>query len=357
MNSPSTVLYENDAPIYSAHHHAALLIDLVQQKKNNNTDTDHKISNHKLLSGTGLFYEDIINGEKNISGEQILRLIKNAQFFDKNNDLSFRWGHTLWPGHYDSFSQLLGNCQNLYQTLQVLSKHRLKLSPLITPIITQDSRYCYIYWRDAIGLGEQRKFVIESWMTGFSALCHARSKQKLPWHFGFSHIKPKYQEQYQVNLGEQLYFDLGIDVMAIDKAYLHQNWQHETTTAYNIALRQCQQNQTKAVTFIEQIFNYIQANIRQSLTLEDVATHFKMSSATFKRKLRKHNCRFQQLQDQTRLSTALYLYQCNGFNNSQVANYLNFNDMPNYRRAFKRWSGRTPNSLKQDLSMSAASPV
>jgi AraC-like DNA-binding protein len=353
MNSADLTYYENDEDVYAAHHHAALLIDLVQRR----SATSHNVSSHKLLSGTGLFYEDIVSGEKCITGQQYLRLIQNAQNIYKYNDLSFRWGHSLWPGHYDSFSQLLGSCQNLYQTLQVLSKHRLTLSPLITPVITQDSRYCYIQWRDAIGLGEQKKFVIESWMTGFTALCRFRSQQKLPWHFGFSHAKPKYQEQYQVNLGEQVYFDLGIDVMAIDKAYLHQNWQHETSTAYNIALRQCQHIQNNSMSFIEQVFDYIQANIRQPLTLEDVATHFKMSSATFKRKLKKHNSRFQQLQDQARLSTALYLYQCNGFNNSQVARYLNFNDMPNYRRAFKRWSGRTPNSLKQDLLMPAISPV
>jgi AraC-like DNA-binding protein len=333
--------FENDEPLYAAHHHAALLIDLVLGRN---------ISSHKLLSGTGLFYDDIISGEKYITGQQFLRLIQNAQNLYKQHDLSFRWGHSLWPGHYGCFSQLLGNCQNLYQTLQVMSKHRLQLSPLITPIITQDSRYCYIQWREAIGLGEQRNFIIESWMTGFSALCHFRSQQKLPWHFGFSHTKPKYQEQYQVNLSDQLYFDLGIDVMAIDKAYLHQNWQQEKNTAYNIAARQCQQTSTNnTVGFIEQVCDIIQENIRQPLTLEDVAICLNVSSATFKRKLKKHNCRFQQLQDQARLSTALYLYQCSGFNNSEVANYLNFNDMPNYRRAFKRWSGRTPNNLKQDL--------
>lgn len=341
MDSLTLSSFENDEPLYAAHHHAALLIDLVLGRN---------ISSHKLLSGTGLFYDDIISGEKYITGQQFLRLIQNAQNLYKQHDLSFRWGHSLWPGHYGCFSLLLGNCQNLYQTLQVMSKHRLQLSPLITPIITQDSRYCYIQWRDAIGLGEQRNFIIESWMTGFSALCHFRSQQKLPWHFGFSHTKPKYQEQYQVNLSDQLYFDLGIDVMAIDKAYLHQNWQQEKNTAYNIAARQCQQTSTNnTVGFIEQVCDIIQENIRQPLTLEDVAICLNMSSATFKRKLKKHNCRFQQLQDQARLSTALYLYQCSGFNNSEVANYLNFNDMPNYRRAFKRWSGRTPNNLKQDL--------
>lgn len=353
MNSAALNYYENDEGIYAAHHHAALLIDLIQSR------SDHKfsINSHKLLSGTGLFYEDIISGEKHITGQQYLRIIENAQRLYKHNDLSFRWGHTLWPGHYDSFSQLLGNCQNLYQTLQVLSKYRLQLSPLITPIITQDSRFCYIQWRDAIGLGEHKKFIIESWMTGFSALCRLRSQQKLPWHFGFSHAKPKYQEQYQVNLGEQIYFNLGADVMAIDKAYLHQNWQFETNTAYNISLHQCQQTKNNSRSFIELVCDYIQSNIRQPQTLEDVATHFLMSSATFKRKLKKHNCRFQQLQDQARLSTALYLYQCNDYSNIQVASYLNFNDMTNFRRAFKRWSGRTPNNLKQDLLMTTINSV
>lgn len=352
MNSSNPVVYENDEPVYAAHHHAALLIDLVQGPNINR----QKVDSHKLLSGTGLFYEDIVNGEKYLNGQQFLRLIHNAQTLYKHNDLSFRWGHTLWPGHYDSFSQLLSNCQNLHQTLQVLSEHRLQLSPLITPVITQDRNYCYIQWRDAIGLGEHRKFVIESWMTGFAALSRLRSQQKLPWHFGFSHSKTKYHEQYQVNFGEQLYFDLGVDVMAIDKAYLYQSWQHETTTAYNIALRQCQYTSNNSVGFIENVADYIQANIRQTLTLENVATHFKVSSATFKRKLKKHNSRFQQLHDQARLSTALYLYQCNDYSNSQVADFLNFNDMNNFRRAFKRWSGRTPNNLKQDLLNSIINP-
>ena len=355
MNPATITCYENDKPIYAAHRHAAALTNLVQGR---NTDSNSpKVTRDKLLSGTDLLSEDMISGDKRITGQQYLRLIKNAQNFNSNHDLSFRWGHTLWPEHNDSFSRLLGNCQNLQQTLQVLREYRLKLSPFITPVITQDSRYCYIQLRDAIGLGEQKKFVIEAWMTGFSALCRFRSKQKLPWNFGFSHTKPKHQEQYQVNLGEQVYFDLGIDVMAIDKAYLYQNWQYKTSTDYNIALHQCQQFPNNSITFIERISDYIQANIRRPLTLENVAVHFQISSETLKCKLKKHNSCFQQLQDQARLSTALYLYQCSGFNNVQVAHYLNFNDMPNYRRAFKRWSGRTPNNLKQDLLMPAMSPV
>ncbi len=333
--------YENDDPILVAHHHSALLIDIVRSRN---------VNSHKLLAGTGLFYDDILSGNKKISASQVLRLIHNCQQQYKQADLSFRWGHTLWPGHYDSFSQLLGNCPNLQQTLQVLHDYRFQLSPLMTPIITEDSQYCFIQWRDAIGLGAHKKFIIEALMTGLAALCRLRSGQRLPWHFGFSHGKPKYQEQYEVNLGKQVYFDLGVDVMAIDKRYLHKNWQRPKNQAsYNTALQYCQSHKSNHIGFIEQVFNDIQIHIRQPLPLEDSATRLAMSSATFKRKLKKHHSRYQQLQDQGRLATALYLYQCNDYSNNQVADYLNFNDMPNYRRAFKRWSGRTPNNLKQDL--------
>ena len=341
MSFSAKEYYENDDPIFAAHYQSLLLMDIVQNRN---------VNSHKLLAGSGLFYDDVLNGEKELSAQQLLRLVSNAQLQYKQPDLSFRWGHTLWPGHYDCFSQLLKNTHSLRQTLSIIKIYRHQLSPLITPIITEDKNYCYIQWRDAIGLGDNKRFIIEAWMTGLASLCHWRSQQKLPWHFGFSGSQAKYQEQYQVNLGNQSYFNLGIDVMAIDKRYLNQNWQDSASkTAYNIALRQCELQQNNKLGFIEHVFDHLLLNIQQPLSLDQVACNYQLSSATFKRKLKKHHTSYQQLQDQARLSTALYLFQCNKYTNMEVAEYLNFSDLTNFRRAFKRWSGRTPSNLKQDL--------
>lgn len=48
---------------------------------------------------------------------------------------------------------------------------------------------------------------------------------------------------------------------------------------------------------------------------------------------------------------ALYLYQVKGFSNEEVAQYLNFNDTANFRRSFKRWTGSTPNLIRQLLML------
>ena len=74
---------------------------------------------------------------------------------------------------------------------------------------------------------------------------------------------------------------------------------------------------------------------------QNPAEHFQMSSATLKRKLKKHQTHFQAQLDQSRLHTAIHLYRVQGFKTEQISQYLQINDTTNFRRAFKRWSGLT----------------
>lgn len=47
---------------------------------------------------------------------------------------------------------------------------------------------------------------------------------------------------------------------------------------------------------------------------------------------------------------ALYLYQLKGLNNDEVAACVSVNDAANFRRSFKRWTGSTPNLIRQLFS-------
>ncbi len=71
-----------------------------------------------------------------------------------------------------------------------------------------------------------------------------------------------------------------------------------------------------------------------------------MSSATFKRRLKLNGVRFSALIDEQNKHKAIYLLTLCAKHNEQVAEHLAFYDIPNFRRAFKRWTGLTPNQLK-----------
>ena len=82
------------------------------------------------------------------------------------------------------------------------------------------------------------------------------------------------------------------------------------------------------------------------VTLTEIADDFDMSPATLKRKLHKHHTSFQQLLDDIRKQAAIHLITRHGMNNQEVASYLQFHDVRNFRRAFKRWTGVTPTGIK-----------
>ncbi|NHW01394.1 AraC family transcriptional regulator [Stutzerimonas degradans] len=333
--------YECDTRFIPAHHQPALLIDLALSRG---------IDSHRLLRDTGLFYADIAEGRAKLSPEQFVTLIGNAQRLLDADDSSFLFGQRLLPGHYGEASHTLEHACTLHQALERLQCFRALLSPLLTPRLLLDDKQAYLYWLDSCGTGHSRIFLAEACMTAVVAMSRRLSAERLPWRFHFSYAKPRYIEQYWVHLGEELTFDSQLTMMSLPREYLHRPRPDASATAGQVA-ELASQTQLASLgwqcSFLDRLYEYLQANIRTPLNLERVALAFGMSPATLKRKLQKHDTHFQEQLDLARKHVALYLYQVRGYGNDEVAAYLRFTDTTNFRRSFKRWTGMVPSGLRR----------
>ena len=187
-------------------------------------------------------------------------------------------------------------------------------------------------------------------MTSLVAMSQWLSGERLPWAASFSHAEPRYVEQYWVHLGEDTRFDRPLDMLCIPREYLTHSWPGASATAGQVARQQAREQIDQlgfAGSFLDCLYDYLRDLVRQPPSLEQAALAFAMSPATLKRKLHKHDTGFQQQVDRVRKQVALHLYQVKGYSNEEVAAYLNFNDAANFRRAFKRWTGSTPNLIRQ----------
>lgn len=331
--------YECDSRFIAAHHLPAVLIDLARSRG---------IDSHHLLRGCELFYDDIVTGQAQISPGQFLRLIANAQKLLNAADTSFLFGQRLWPGHYGAGSHLLEQADHLLQALEDLVTYRALLSPLLTPVLHLDDRYLHLYWRDSCGAAERLPFLLEASMTAVVALARRQQNERLPWRFQFAYAEPSHVEQYWVHLGEALSFDRPSTVMSLPREHLLQPWPNGGATGARVARQACNeqlQNWGWQRSLLDELHAHLSAHIRQPLSLERVASAFATSPATLKRKLGKHGTHFQEQLDLARRDLALYLYQVKGYNNDEVAQRLGFNDITNFRRSFKRWTGRVPSDL------------
>lgn len=223
--------YEADTRFIPGHYQPATLIDLALSRD---------IDSHRLLRGTGLFYDDIVGGNTRLSPQQFFGLIANAQRLLGADDSSFLFGQRLLPGHYGPASHALQQAQNLHQALETVIHHRALLSPLLTPRLLLDERYAYVYWLDSCGAQEQLRFVQEASMTAFKSMSQWLSGERLPWECSFSYPEPRYVEQYWVHLGENTQFGGQLDLMRLPREYLTRSWPNASAIARQVAHQQAQ---------------------------------------------------------------------------------------------------------------------
>jgi len=82
------------------------------------------------------------------------------------------------------------------------------------------------------------------------------------------------------------------------------------------------------------------------LDVEAVAATWRISARTLRRKLEGEGTSFSAIREQVRLERAAELLQSGPSRIDEIAKLLGYTEVNSFRRAFKRWSGRTPSSFR-----------
>ncbi|WP_341706289.1 AraC family transcriptional regulator ligand-binding domain-containing protein [Halopseudomonas sp.] len=339
---PSTAprWYDADAKVIEAGHQPACLVDLALCRG---------IDSHRLMRGSGLFYDDLLAPGAMISANQYMRLIDNARQLLDADDSSFLLGQRLLPGHFGACSNVLLHADTLLQALHQLVNFRVLLCPLLAPRLVVDEHHAYVYWVDALALGRSRQFLFEASMTAVTALTRTLSGESLPWEYRMAWTAPRHVEQYWVHMGERLRFDAPITCMRLPREVLVR----APLSASPMLARIAEQQAMLAIstlpgegTLSEVVFDCLYRNARKRQGLDQVADCFGMSAATFKRRLQREGTGYQELLDRAHTQIALELYQGRGCSHDQVAESMQISDRTNFRRLLKRLTGKSPDSLR-----------
>ncbi|MEH6636995.1 MAG: AraC family transcriptional regulator ligand-binding domain-containing protein [Halioglobus sp.] len=82
-------------------------------------------------------------------------------------------------------------------------------------------------------------------------------------------------------------------------------------------------------------------------SLQDVADRLHMTTPTLHRRLREEGTSFQQLKDQCRKFVAIDYLSSGDYTTAQLAELMGFSDSSTFHRAFKNWTGMTPQAYRQ----------
>jgi AraC-like DNA-binding protein len=333
--------FEIDTQFIPAHQWPLSLIELALSRG---------LEEHKLLRGTGIFREDIDSRKLRLSPQHCFQLINNMQKHIQSNELSFLLGHRFFSAQDNAVTTAMNNAANLQLAIDIFIDHQLQMMPLLNLRRSYEQDRLVIYWQDACGAETSMIFLLEMMFTALSSLACWHSGENLPWQFYFTHNKPAYIEQYEVHLHTKVQFSSHANAMVIARDYLYSPWKNHNASAFSNAIETADQfKQTIAFQggFLSEIYNYLHQNIQHNPNLEQTAEAFGMSSASLKRKLKKHQSHFQEQYDLVRKDLALYWLNQAGWSKEQVARKLHFYDVANLRRAFKRWTKSLPVTIEK----------
>lgn len=302
------------------------------------------IALHKLLRGTGVFEQDLLSIEQQFSFYQQLRLIARFKLLMRSNDSGFLLGEQL-INDPSLVTQSVLYSANLGKALVQVSQLRLQLYPLFFSQTHLKKDKCSIFLHPATGLeAELHNYILEIYSGAFYSLLKRMSQHYPRCQFDFSFKRPRYIHEYEQHLGLKIRFEQPYTRWQFDKALLRQpNPNASYLRCMQMNSQLCPDTQIK-MTFVEAVYRYLYA--QKDASLEQSAKYFAMSPATFKRKLKHHGVRFSTLNDTQKKHKAIYLLGLRSCCNEQVAQQLAFYDTPNFRRAFKRWTGITPSQLE-----------
>lgn len=302
------------------------------------------IALHKLLRGTGIFEQDLCDLSQRFSLTQLIALLLQFKTLMKTPDSGFLLGHQL-VNDVSPAMQSICLSATLGQALKQLQRIRLMLAPLLFAKPYFHQQQFYLYLQPSIGMDESLKnYCLEIYSAAFVTVLKRLSQQYPQCYFDFAAKRPRHIQEYEQHLGMRVRFEQTANRWHFDKQLLQAINPHASTLRWQQYVSQSMRLRTAEQTFVEAVSVHIYRH--KAVSLVAVAEAFAMSPATFKRKLKYHGVSFSQLQDEQNKLKALHLLEVKQQGNEQVAERLAFYDIPNFRRAFKRWTGFTPSQLK-----------
>lgn len=104
---------------------------------------------------------------------------------------------------------------------------------------------------------------------------------------------------------------------------------------------------------VSEVERQLALQVGQTPRLTDVAAELHLTERTLRRQLGAAGTSFRALLDQARERAALELLQDQRLTVAQVAGAVGFGDVRDFRRAFKRWTGRVPRESRREPPASA----
>lgn len=312
----------------------------------------------QLLTDSDLTAENLQDDSFRFTFNQHKRFILNALTLTKDEDLGIKLGSNLNVTSLGILGYAAMSCDNLEAALTTLCRYFSIRAPLLklTLIRTteqscrqkqQTEKYAILEIEETLDVGDIRYFMLSAALSGAARLLEVYTQtrpQILSAELACS-APDKKSQRFAFNVSynaEKTRFFFPQKLLAQKLALADPQTEQSTKDMCEKLLQQS----NPATGIVYQLHRYIESYGPGFPTLEKTAKHFCVSSRTLRRELKQANTSFRQQLNLIKRDIAISDLLKSNKTIYQIAFDLGYNDLPNFGRAFKNWTGKTPSDFR-----------
>lgn len=318
-----------------------ILLDLAEQEGCRRRD---------LLAGTTLSDTGTARIGARVEDRDFIQVVQNALVLTGNSALGLYLGLRLNLSAHALLGQAFMTCRDLREAMQLFLKYYHLLSPNLQITFEDDGAQCCLTAHEVYQ--ELPRHFSHELLFGsmLNTLRGLLNRHDLQLQLEAPYPAPPHAVLYEQLLGDRVRFGGDAGRIRFPSALLDSQ-----LPSSNPALRELyEQECARLLADLEEDDSVSRQTLRLLRKLEgqypqmpQIAGMLNMSPRTYRRRLQSENASFQDLLDQVRAEHATRYLQHTRLPLASIAYLVGFNDTSNFRRAFTKWTGRSPGEVRR----------
>lgn len=324
--------------------------------------SDHGVPPETVLAGTGLSLERVSDPHTRTSVKDYLAACENIVAAGPDPDLAFDVGSRLHLSAYGMYGYALMCSPTMRDFFDFAVRYHLLATPMLRLEWRREGdfaiwRFTEIY-RDAMSPAARTFLVRQQMMMTATHMRDVSGADISPLRALFGLPNDSNSSRSASRLGCPCLFDqaaheLHYPISMLDRAPQFANrlthaWLEET----------CDEligQATATSSLVGEIYQRLMRAPQQPPSMEDLARELGVTERTLRRRLADEGARYADIADDVRRRLSIRYLQTTRMTADDIAAKVGFTDTANFRRAVKRWTGRTFGEVRHETAPATSS--
>ncbi len=304
-----------------------------------------------LLAGSGIQTGDLNDPDILVTPAQELMVMSNIVKVVPEPGLGLIIGRQYHAGVYVKLGAAAINSNTLLDAIRILFKFNELMMTYFHFDLKVQGDLGLVTMKELMDLKDIHLFVCEREFVAINRMVSDLiGAPVIPNEIRIAYPRPPYASRYQEIFGCPLVFNAEKHMIIFDKRYLFTQLPMANPLAsktYENECRQLSQRMRRQGTITKRLQQEIIFHKDGFPSFDQLTRLMNIAPWTLKRRLSEEGTSYMNLASGIRKRKAINLLQTTDLTTEQIATELGYNDLANFYRAFKRWTGRTPGSYRK----------